>query len=168
MEYKSTWHRMRELVILSLNIIFVKDMMQYCERLATKAEYLNLPSGSIQVMQQELIKRKHSLNKRMKNELEDLLNSKREASEFVFVIPVEHACLTKKQLEKGYALITNINDRTFALDIRKGALYPIDFPEENTNERNMQYLEYTAKHEGPVYKYFEIDETNPLQNELRY
>lgn len=160
---------MRELVIISLNIIYVKDTMQACERLQTKARYLNIPDGSIKVTIQELLRRKHSLNKRMKRELEYLVNSGRRESNFIFDIPVEHACLTKKQLEKGYMLLTNIRNMTYALDIRKGALYPIDDPESNsTTDINLRYLEYTAQHDGPVYKYFEIDETDPLKNELRY
>jgi len=168
-QFKSTWHRMRELVIISLNIIYVKDLMQHCERMKTKTEYLNISTGPIKVLEKDLEYRKRSLNKRMKILLEDLLNSKRDQSEYVFNIDVDHACLTKKQLEKGYALFTNVHDKTFALDIRKGALYPIEFPESNTQERTILFLEYTAKHEGAVYEFFEIDITDPLKNnELRY
>lgn len=168
-QFKSQWHLMRELVILSINIIYLKDMIQHCERMSARAKYLHLPEGSISVMIKDIELRKRSLQKRVKKLLEGLLNSTKDESEYVFNIPLEHACLTRKQLQKGYMLINNVHDKTFALDIRKGALYPVNFPELDSNEQTIQFLEYTAKHDGAVYKYFEIDETDPLKNnELRY
>lgn len=169
--YKSTWHKMRELVILSLNIVYIKDLLQQCDRLVAKLEYMNFTIGSITVTQDTLIKRKHELNKRMKELLEDVLNQKGvtlAVTEYAFNIDIDHASLTRKQMEKGYALFTNVRDHTYALNLRNGALLPINLPEVSPSDRNLMSLEYTAQHEGPVYRYFEIDITDPLKNELRY
>jgi hypothetical protein len=166
--YKSTWHKMRELVILSLNIIFIKDLMQQCERLIAKTEYMNFPPGALQVQCDNYVKRKHELHKRVKELLEDILNSDKPKSDYCFNIAVDHASLTRKQLEKGYALFNNIRDVTFALNLRNGCLLPLEFPESHASDRNLMSLEYTAQHDGAVYKYFEINLTDPLKNELRY
>ena len=170
--FKSTWHKMRELVILSLNVIYIKDTLQMCERMNAKLEYMNFSKGSIAVIESNLHRRKHELNKRIKELLENILNSKRyspnEEPMYAFSIDKDHASLTKKQLEKGYALYTNVRDRTYALNLRNGSVLIIVDPERNVLDPNLQSLEYTAKNEGSVYKYFEIDTTDPLKNELRY
>lgn len=167
--YKSTWYQMRELIILSLNIIYIKDTIQQLERgIKTRLLYINQETGPVDAMIYCLQARKHSLNKRMKFELEDLMNSKKDDSNFAFNVEVDHASLTRKQLLKGYALFTNVRDITYALDLRSGVLLPITHPELNVTDPNMAGLEYTARHEGGVYKYFEIDPTDPLKNELRY
>jgi hypothetical protein len=162
---------MRELVVLSLNIIFIKDTLQQCERLKAKLEYMNFQQGSVSVLEIDLQARKHELNKRMKELLEDILNSKRGYdSDFCFNIELAHASLTRKQLEKGYLLITNVRDVTYALNLRNGAILPVAFPEISNTvmDPTLRSLEYTAKHEGALYKYFDIDQTDPLKNELRY
>jgi hypothetical protein len=165
---------MRELVILSLNIIYIKDTLQQCERLKAKLQYMNFPTGSISVTEDNLTKRKHELHKRMKELLEDILNSKKDykaitdASDYTFNIELEHASLTRKQLEKGYALFTNVRNIDYALNLRNGCLLPITMPESSCSDRNLMSLEYTANHDGSVYKYFEIDLADPLTNELRY
>jgi len=167
-QYKSTWHKMRELVILSLNIIYIKDTLQFSERLHAKIQYLNVTTGSIAVLQDDLQRRKHELNKRMKELLEDILNSSRPESDFCFNIELEHASLTRKQLEKGYALYTNIRNNSYALNLRNGCILPIDNPELTVSDRNLMSLEYTAHHDGAVYKYFDIDLSDPLTNNIRY
>ena len=187
-KFKSTWHRMKELVIISLNIIYIKDLLQFYERMQYKTSYVYLSIGPIEVMIMDCNQRKHSLNLRMKSLLEDLMNSKRTTSEngrtlwgtnsytenvcvlnFVFNIPIEHASLTKKQLEKGYAIFNNIQNVTFALNLRNGSLLQIkNYEGDNTIDANLKSLEYTAKHDGAVYKYFDIDQSDPLKNNIRY
>lgn len=168
-QFKSTWHKMRELVILSLNIIYIKDTLQSLERLTAKLQYINMTDGPLKVTHDDLQRRKHELNKRMKRLLEELMNSSRDDSEFCFNVELEHASFTKKQLEKGYVIFNNIRDVAFALDIRKGSLLPIANPESNVLDPNLASLQYTERHDGPVYKYFEIDTSDPLKNsDLRY
>lgn len=174
-QFKSTWHKMRELVILSLNVIYIKDTLQMCERLNAKLEYLNISIGSTAVTQLNLRSRKHMLNIRIKNLLEDILNSKilinnqlSEETHFIFNIDKEYSSLTRKQIAKGYALYTNIRDITYALNLRNGSLLPILNPEGHVMDRNLISLEYTATHEESLLKYFEIDPEDPLRNELRY
>jgi hypothetical protein len=176
--FKSTWHRMRELVIISLNILYIKDYLQQLERARSKALYLNFPDGPIAVMELNLHARKRSLNKRMKVLLEDLMESKHDqrytwlqnaSSDYVFNIELENACFTKKQLDKGYALFTNVRDVTFALDLRKGSLLIVNDYENDTTDANLRSLEYTAYHDGSVLKYFDIETSDPLPKEnLRY
>lgn len=170
--YSSTWLKMRDLVILSLNIIYIKDNLQHLERLKAKMEYMNFSIGPLAVMENSLNDRKRQLNRRVKALLEEILNSKKvtlgEETDYSFVIETEHSSLTKKQLEKGYALFANVRDKTYALSLRNGALLPIIDPENNIIDHNLSSLEFIARHEGPVYDYFEIDMTNPLQNNLRY
>jgi hypothetical protein len=160
---------MRELVILSLNIIYTKDLLQFSERYCAKLEYLNFQVGPVTVSQQELLRRKHELNKRVKELLEDIMNSRTDGSKYLFNIELAHACLTRKQLERGYALFTNIYNVTFALNLRNGALLIIPNPESvDTQGGNLSSLEYTAYHEGSVYKFFDIDVADPLKGNLRY
>lgn len=159
---------MRELVIISINIIYLKDLLQFYERGHAKAEYLNLPTGTTDVQVDEAKRRIHSLKVRMKRMLENLMNSDKTDSSFTFNIDVEHASLTRKQLEKGYALFTNVRGYTYALNLRNGGLFHILEPERNVIDPHLASLEYTAVHEGPVYKFFEIDQTDPLKGEIRY
>lgn len=176
--FRSTWHRMRELVIISLNILYIKDSLQQLERVRAKAQYMNFPDGPIAIMELNYHARKRSLNKRMKVLLEDLMNSKRDQqykwlqsapTDYLFTIDLESACLTKKQLDKGYAIFNNIRDVAFALDLRKGSLLIVDDFESNSLNNNLNSLEYTAYHEGSVLKYFDIEAGDPLSKEnLRY
>jgi hypothetical protein len=160
---------MKELVILSLNVIYIKDGMQQLDRIKARLQYLDIPTGSLDNIEQDYINRKRSLNKRIKVFIEELVNSKKEQSKYVFNIDVEHACLTKKQLDKGYAVFSNIYGFEYALNLRNGALLPIyDSELQTIKDPNLRNLEYTADHEGSVLKYFEIDITDPLKNELRY
>lgn len=160
---------MRELVILSLNIIYLKDLLQFYERAKFKTEYLNLSTGPYDVLIQDAQYRRHGLNKRVKVLLEDILNSKKDESDYCFNIELAHACITRKQMEKGYALFTNIRNNTYALNLRNGCLLPIDNPELGaTSDRNLMSLEYTAYHDGSIYKYFDIDLSDPLTNKIRY
>jgi len=71
--FASSWHMLRELVVLSLNIIFIKDTLQQCERLKAKFQYINMAEGSIEIMEDNLRKRKHALNLRVKDLLENEL-----------------------------------------------------------------------------------------------
>lgn len=175
-QFKSTWHRMRELVVLSLNIILIKDTLQQCERMRAKLHYINFSEGPVSVLELELHARKRALNKRVKVLLEDVMNAttftipkyKIDSTNYTFNIDFEHACLTKKQLDKGYALFNNVRDNTFALNLRNGALLPITNYEQGTPDGNLASLEYTAQHEGSVLKYFDIDSTDPLKDNLRY
>lgn len=166
--YKSTWHKMRELVILSLNVIYIKDLLQFYERCIAKTQYLNLSTGPMEVLVYNAQARKHELNKRIKVLLEDILNSSLIENEFCFNVDLPHACITRKQMEKGYALFTNVRNNVYALNLRNGALLPITNPEFNVSDRNLMSLEYTAQHEGAVYKYFEIDLSDPLTHNIRY
>jgi len=167
--FKSTWHRMRELVIISLNILHIKDALQQLERTRAKALYMNFSDGPIAVMELNYQTRKRSLNKRMKVLLEDLMNSKRDQTEYAFYVDKDSACFTKKQLDKGYALFTSVLETTFALDLRKGSLLIINNYENESIDTNLRSLEYTAYHDGSVLKYFDINPSNPLpQENLRY
>ena len=166
--YKSTWHKMRELVILSLNIIYLKDLLQFYERAKFKSSYLKLTTGPYEVLIQDALQRKHELNKRVKVLLESILNSTKDKSDFCFNIELAHACITRKQMEKGYALFTNIRNITYALNLRNGCILIIENPELSVSDRNLMSLEYTAHHDGPIYKYFEIDLGDPLSSNIRY
>jgi hypothetical protein len=170
-KFPSTWHKMRELVILSINLIYVKDLLQMDDRISSKSIYLDIPNGSIKVHIDALQARKKELNKRIKDLLEYILNETpggNRDSVFVFNIDEEAAGLTRKQLEKGYALFTNVKNDTYALNLRTGGLLIINTPELNASDRNLMSLEYTAQHDGTVYGYFEIDQTDPLKDKIRY
>lgn len=165
-EFASSWHKLRELVVLSLNIIYLKDTLQQCERLKSKFNYINMAEGSIAIMEDNLRKRKHALNLRVKELLEEDLLIPR-----IVTIDIPNAALTKKQLDKGYAFFTDVMDKTMAFDLRKGTCYPIteQEAEENTTSATMDSLEYNAKHLGSVLRYFEIDQSDPLKGkDLRY
>ena len=167
--FPSTWHKMRELVILSLNIIYIKDILQQSERLKARLIYLNFSEGPIEGVEDMLRVRKRQLNLRMKNLLEEILNSSRDWSLYGFNVDIETASLTRKQLEKGYAIFTNIREVSFALNLRNGALSIIYNPEDpDSTDANLRSLEYTARHEGPVYKFFNIDMNDPLTGLIRY
>ena len=159
---------MRELVILSLNIIYIKDLLQFYDRATLRTDYLKLSTGPIAVLIQDAVQRKHELNKRVKVLLEDILNSTKDESDFSFNIELSHACITRKQMEKGYAIFTNVRDLSYALNLRNGCLLPIDNPELSVSDRNLMSLEYTAQHDGAIYKYFEIELNDPLTNNIRY
>jgi hypothetical protein len=164
--FASSWHKLRELVVLSLNIIYIKDTLQQCERLKSKFRYINMAEGSIEIMEDDLRKRKHALNIRVKELLEEELLTPR-----IVVIDVPNASLTKKQLDKGYAVFVDIMDKTIAFDLRKGTCYPITEgeAENNTTSATMNALEYNAQHLGSVLRYFEIDQSDPLKGkDLRY
>jgi hypothetical protein len=164
--FASSWHKLRELVVLSLNIIYLKDTLQQCERLKSKFRYINMAEGSISIMEDNLRKRKHALNIRVKELLEDDLLLPR-----LVVIDIPNASLTKKQLDKGYAFFVDIQEKTIAFDLRKGTCYPISEQdaEEHTSSATMNALEYNAQHLGSVLKYFEIDQSDPLKGkDLRY
>lgn len=167
--YKSTWHKMRELVILSLNVIYIKDLLQFYERAKFKTEYLNLSVGPYEVLINNALHRKHELNRRIKIFLEELLNSDLQYSNYCFNIELPHACITRKQMEKGYAFFTNVFNNTYALNLRSGTLLLIDNPELSaSSDRNLMSLEHIAYHEGSIYKYFEIDLSDPITNNIRY
>lgn len=162
---------MKELVILSLNVIYIKDTLQFQDRFRAKLQYLNISEGSEDVTRQALFTRKRILLKRIKSLLDGLLNSTKIESDYAFNIDWEHASLTMKQLNKGYALYANVRDKTYALNLRNGMLLPIDFPESTSGaitDTNLRGLEYTAQHEGSVLKFFNIDPSDPLKNEIRY
>ena len=159
---------MRELVILSLNIIYIKDLLQFYERAKFKSSYLDLATGPYEVMIQDALYRKHFLNKRVKTLLENILNSTKDESDYCFNIELAHACITRKQMEKGYALFTNIRNNTYALNLRNGCILPVGNPELSLSDRNLMSLEYTAQHDGAIYKYFEIDINDPLSSNIRY
>ena len=164
--FESSWHKLRELVVLSLNIIFIKDTLQQTERLKSKLQYMNMADGPVDVIGSDLRRRKHNLNIRVKQLLEDDLLVPR-----AIVIDIPNASLTKKELDRGYALYTDVQGNTFALDLRKGSTYPLtEFEiENNTTSATMATLEYNAKHLGSVLKYFEIDQSDPLKGKnLRY
>jgi len=164
--YPSSWHKLRELVVLSLNIIFIKDTLQQTERLKAKLQYINLSKGSVEVVEDDLRRRKHNLNLRVRKLLEDEILAPR-----VIAIDVPNASLTKKELDRGYALYTDVRGNTYALDLRKGSTYPLTEQEieNNTNSATMASLEYNAKHLGSCLKYFEIDQSDPLKGkDLRY
>ena len=164
--FASSWHKLRELVVLSLNIIFIKDTLQQTERLKAKLQYINITDGSVSVLEDDLRRRKHNLNIRVKQLLEDDILVPR-----VIVVDIPNASLTKKELDRGYALYTDVMGNTSALDLRKGTTYPLtEFEVENTtNSTTMATLEYNAKHLGSVLRYFEIDQSDPLKGkDLRY
>jgi hypothetical protein len=166
--FQSNWHLMKELTVLSLNIIFIKDMLQALDRINGKLQYMNFPQGSIVVTKDNLRLRKRELHKRIAVILEDLLNSKKEVSKFVFIIDRTTACFTKKDIDNQFAIFSNIFNTDFALDLRSGALYPINFESDNLNSPIMQTFAYRKQHEQSLLKWFEIDPSEPLKNNLRY
>lgn len=163
----SSWHTLRELVVLSLNIIFIKDTLQQTERLKAKLQYMNFTTGSIEVLEDDLRRRKHNLNLRVRKLLEEDILYPR-----IIAIDVPNASLTKKELDRGYALYTDVRGNTFALDLRKGSTYSLSEQEIEENvlpSTALATLEYNAKHLGNVLKYYEIDQSDPLKGkDLRY
>ena len=121
---------------------FIKDTLQQCERLRAKLQYINESDGPISIIEQNFQSRKRKLNKRIKIQLEDLMNTKRATSisNFVFTVDLDTACLTKKQLDKGYALFNNINDITFALNLRNGSLLIVNNYEDDVIDSNLRAL----------------------------
>jgi hypothetical protein len=80
----------------------------------------------------------------------------------LIVIPPEQAGFRKKEMEQGWAIIPDIYDHTWLLNIRTGDLL------EN-NYTNMKYFVSNILPLDGVYRYFEIDVNNPLPNkDLRY
>lgn len=165
--HSTNWYKLQEIVILSLNIVYIKDTIQAVERMKAKLSYMGIATGPIQVTYQELLDRRRSLTKRTQRHLGEFLNSGRQNLPYIFSIDKEYGWLTKKQLEKGYALFTNIRDMTYALDLRTGTLYPVTNP-ESEQDPIIRTLEYNAQHVGPVYDLYNIDTTDPLKDKLRY
>lgn len=159
---------MKELVLVSLNILYIKDTLQMCDRLIARLQYSGFSTGTMDVQIQSLKEKKRTLNIYMKDLLEELLNGKSTQTGSAFNIDVDCACFSRKELERGYALFTNVRNVTFALDIRKGSLLIIHNPETNSGDPNRDSLEYTARHEGPVYSYFQIDPTDVLKDGIRH
>jgi len=159
----TSYELMRELVILSVNLHYVKDLIQKNERFRADLMYLNISHGPLDVLLQELVKRKVSLQKRFKEMVEfQLVEKLNKVSDLLIVIPIEQAGFRRKEMQQGWAIYPDIFDRQWLLNIRTGDLL-------ESNVTNMRFfMENIAKLEA-VYRYFGIDPHNPLPNkDIRY
>ena len=66
----TTFQLMRELVVLSINLSYVKNALQHNERFRGELMYINMTTGSLDVLSLDLIRRKVSLQNRFKTLVE--------------------------------------------------------------------------------------------------
>jgi len=162
--YQSTSYQlMRELVVLSLNLIYVKNVIQRNERYKADLMYLNISHGPLDVLLQDLIRRKTSLQNRFKSLVEfQLVEKLNKVSDLLIVIMPEQAGFKRKELERGWAVFPDIYDRNWLVNIRTGDLL-------ESNYTNTKFFVSNILQLNAVYGYFQIDPNNPLvQKDLRY
>jgi hypothetical protein len=162
--YQGTpYQLMRELVVLSLNLIYVKNVIQKNERYKADLMYLNISHGPLGVLSQDLIRRKTSLQNRFKSLIEfQLVEKVNRVDNLLIVIMPEQAGFKKKELERGWARMPDIYDRSWLLNIRTGDLL-------EDNYTNAKFFVNNILQLNAVYGYFKIDPNNPLtQKDLRY
>jgi hypothetical protein len=162
--YQATsFQLMRELVILSINLSYVKNAIQHNERFKGELMYLNITQGPQSITELDLIRRKVSLQNRFTSLVEfQLVEKLNRIENLLIVVPLEQAGYRKKEMEQGWAIIPDIYDLTWLLNIRTGQLY------EN-NYTNAKFFMSNILPLGEVYKYFQIDFNNPLpQKDIRY
>jgi hypothetical protein len=162
--YQATSYQlMRELVILSINLSYVKDAMQRNERFIADLMYLNIPHGPEAITRDNLVKRKASLQKRFTQMIEfQLVEKHNNVQELLIVVPQEQAGFRKKELEQGWASIPDIYENNWLIDLRTGNLYEDNYVNAKFFKQNILPLD-------GVYRYFNIDINNPLPNkDIRY
>jgi hypothetical protein len=161
--YPTAYQLMRELVILSINLSYVKDAMQRNERFIADLMYLNVSHGSQKVTADNLIRRKVSLQNRFTYMVEiDLIERLNKVTDLLIVIPREQAGFRKKELEQGWAIIPDIYSKNWLIDLRTGQIYEDNFVNAKFFRTNILPL-------GGIYSYFNIDIRNPLpQKDIRY
>jgi hypothetical protein len=159
----SIYSLMRELVILSINISYVKDTIQQNERYKAKLMYLNISHGPLDVLLQDLVRRKVSLQKRFKNLIElQLVERHNKISNLLIVIPEELSGYRKKELEQGWAVLQDIYGEEWILNIRTGDLLESNYINTKFFVDNISVL-------GSVYVYFKISPQDPLPDKnIRY
>jgi hypothetical protein len=159
----TSFQLMRELVVISINLHYVKDMIQKNERLIAALMYLNIPYGSATLTTDNLNRRKVSLQNRFTSMVEfELVEKLNKVKDMLIVIPREQAGYRKKEMEQGWAVVPDIYDHNWLLDLRTGQLY-------EDNYTNAKFFMSNILPLGEVYKYFQIDIKNPLQQkDLRY
>jgi hypothetical protein len=159
----SIYSLMRELVILSINISYVKDTIQQNERYKAKLMYLNISHGPLDVLLQDLVRRKVSLQKRFKNLIElQLVERHNKISNLLIVIPEELSGYRKKELEQGWAVLQDIYGEEWILNIRTGDLLESNYINTKFFVDNISVL-------GSVYVYFKISPKDPLPDKnIRY
>lgn len=159
----SIYSLMRELVILSINISYVKDTIQQNERYKAKLMYLNISHGPLDVLLQDLVRRKVSLQKRFKNLIElQLVERYNKVSNLLIVIPEELSGYRKKELEQGWAVLQDIYGEEWILNIRTGDLLESNYINTKFFVDNISVL-------GSVYVYFKISPKDPLPDKnIRY
>jgi hypothetical protein len=159
----TSYQLMRELVVLSINLNYIRDTIQQNERYKAKLMYLNISHGPLDVLLQDLVKRKASLQNRFKSLVEfQLVEKLNRVSDLLIVIMPEQAGFRKKEMEQGWANLFDIYDRTWLLNIRTGDLL-------EDNYVNAKFFHDNILQLNAVYNYFQIDINNPLpQKDLRY
>ena len=159
----SIYSLMRELVILSINISYVKDTIQQNERYKAKLMYLNISHGPLDVLLQDLVRRKVSLQKRFKNLIElQLVERHNKISNLLIVIPEELSGYRKKELDQGWAVLQDIYGEEWILNIRTGDLLESNYINTKFFVDNISVL-------GSVYVYFKISPKDPLPDKnIRY
>ena len=159
----TTYQLMRELVILSINLNYIKETIQHNERYKANLMYLNISVGPLNVLLEDLIKRKTSLQRRFKALVEiQLVEKYNNIKDLLFVILPEQSGYRKKEMEQGWATIPDIYDNNWLINIRTG-----DLLEENYT--NTKFLVTNIKILGSVYNYFSINTQDPLlRKDIRY
>lgn len=163
--FKNAYELMRELVVLSINILLVKELIQKTERYKAGLLYLSISTGPMDVLLLDLAKRKRSLQNRFKLHYEiGLLEFNPARKELFLVITPDQAGWKRRDLENGYTKVYDIYDRTYFVDLRTGTIY--DKTPENTSHFEGQDKKLFT---GSVYDYFNIDVSNPIKGkDLRY
>jgi len=154
---KKRYYIMRELTTLSLNLIFIKDLIQETERYKNKLLYMRILNGSLEIVLMDLHSKKAFLKKRIKNIIENVLVKKEPSySHILLDLPDDTVGITKRDLDSSYATLMDIYDNEYILDLRQGYLFPM-------NEYNAAHYEYRKNTLGGVYRYFKIDPKDPLK-----
>lgn len=155
---------MRELILLSLNLIYIKDTIQQSERYKGKLQYLDISYGPVEVILMDLRSRSVFLRKRIKNIVENILVDKYMygAKDIIFNLPTETIGITKKELDAGYMIIEDIYENRYILDLRTGDILPY-------NTSNISFYEYKKNKLGGVYNFFKINPKDPITiYDIRY
>jgi hypothetical protein len=165
LRFKNAYELMRELTILSVNIILVKEGIQKTERFKANILYLNISVGPLDILLLDLQKRKRSLQNRFKILYEiDLLEANPARNDLFLVITTDQTGWKRRELEEGYSFIYDIYETRYLVDLRTGIIY------NDTTENIVYFAERNTKlFMGAVYDYFKVDMKNPLiGKDLRY
>src|SRR4030042_1402754 len=146
----TSFQLMRELVVLSLNLLYIKDTIQQSERFRTKLIYLNISHGPLDVLLIDLVRRKTSLQNRFKFMVElELVEKLNRVSDLLIVIPPDQSGFRKKEMEQGWAQLVDIYDKNWLLNIRTGDLL-------EDNDVNTKFFTDNILQLHAVYNYFQI------------